>query len=113
MKALNNTFFVTHFAGDETNAPVSAFLQSYRNEYQTEPDMYAALAYDSVLLIADAIKRAGRAEPVSIRDELKKTRNFSAVTGQINLSEANQPARSAVIIELKDGKQVFREKINP
>lgn len=112
-KALNSTYFVGHFSNDDKSPAVAAFVKNYQAEYQSIPDKYATLAYESVMVIADAVKRAGSEDTIKIRDELSKTKNVSALTGQISLNDKHDPIRSAVIIEMKDGKQLFREKFNP
>lgn len=112
-KALNNTYFIGHFSADDKNPAVSSFVKNYQTEFQSMPDKYSALAYDSVMLIAEAMKRAGTEDPAKVRDELSRTKNVSAVTGKISLNDKHDPIRSAVIIEMKDGKQLFREKFNP
>jgi branched-chain amino acid transport system substrate-binding protein len=112
-KALNNTYFVSHFSADDKSSQVAAFIKNYQAEYQSTPDKYAALAFDSVMLIVDAMRRAGSEDPIKVRDELSKTKNASAVTGQISMNDRHDALRSAVIIEMKDGKQLFREKFNP
>ena len=73
----------------------------------------AVLGYDAAYALVDAIKRAGSAEPQKIRDALAATKNFPAVTGDLTLNEKHDAVKSAVIIEMKDGKQLYRETIKP
>ena len=77
------------------------------------PDAFAALSYDATIMIIDAIKKANSTDSVKIKDELAKTKDFAAVSGRISFNETHDPVKSAVIIEMKDGKQTFREKVNP
>ena len=63
--ALNNTFFCTHyFEGDED---VKGFLEAYKNEYKEDPNVFAALGYDSGKMLVDAIQRGGT-DSEKIRD---------------------------------------------
>jgi branched-chain amino acid transport system substrate-binding protein len=41
----------------------------------------SALGYDSVMVLADALKRAGTTEPAKLRDALAATKGFPGVTG--------------------------------
>jgi len=59
------------------------------------------------------MKRANSVDTVKIKDELAKTKDYNAVSGKITLNETHDAVKSAVIIEMKDGKQTFKEKINP
>jgi len=110
---LNNCFITNHYSPDDDSPAVKTFVANYEKEYGQRPDTFAALAYDATMMIIDAIKRAGSADPVKIKDELAKTKDFAAVSGTITLNETHDAVKSAVIVEYKDGKQVFREKVNP
>ena len=65
------------------------------------------------MMIVNAINKANSADTVKIRDEMAKTKDFTGVSGSITLNETHDAVKSAVIIEMKDGKQVFKEKVNP
>ena len=111
--ALNNTFFSNHYSPDDNSPAVKKFVEAYKKEYGESPDAFAALAYDATMMIVNAINKANSADPVKIRDEMAKTKDFPGVSGSITLNETHDAVKSAVIIEMKDGKQVFKEKVNP
>lgn len=111
--ALNNGFFSNHYSAQDTDPNVVKFVAAYKQEYGQEPSALAALGYDAGLMIIDAIKRANSTEPAKIRDALEQTKNLQVSTGILTLDASHNPVKSAVIIEMKDGKQVFKEKINP
>lgn len=111
--ALNNTYISNHYAPDDKSPEVQAFVAAFKKEYNKVPDAMAVLGYDAMKMLADAIKRAGSAEPAKIKDALKATKDFKAATGTITLNENHDPVKSAVVLEYKDGKQIFRAKINP
>ena len=111
--ALNNTYFTNHYSVEDKSPKSRAFVEAYQKEYGQLPDAMAVLGYDAAYALVDAIKRAGSAEPQKIRDALAATKNFPAVTGDLTLNEKHDAVKSAVIIEMKDGKQVYRETIKP
>ncbi len=111
--ALNNSFFSNHYSPDEKSPAVTTFVEAYKKEYNSVPDAFAALSYDATIMVIEAMKKANSADPVKIKDELAKTKKFAAVSGQISFNATHDPVKSAVIIEMKDGKQTFREKVNP
>ncbi len=112
-KALNNTFFSNHYSAQDKDPRVQKFVAAYKKKYNQEPDALAVLGYDGALMMIDAIKRANSADPAKIRDALEKTAKLQVVTGVLSLDSKHDPVKSAIIIEMKDGKQTFREKINP
>ncbi|HWR38363.1 MAG TPA: ABC transporter substrate-binding protein [Patescibacteria group bacterium] len=111
--ALNNCFFSNHYSPDDNSPAVKGFVEAYKKEYNQVPDAFAALAYDATMMVVEAIKRANSADPVKIKDELAKTKDYQAVSGLISMNATHDPVKSAVIIEMKEGKQTFREKVNP
>lgn len=110
---LNNTYFSNHYSPEDKDPKVVKFVESYKKEYNQTPDALAALGYDAALMLADAIKRAGAADPAKIKDALVATKNLQLVSGVITLDDKHNPIKSAAIIEMKDGKQIFKEKVNP
>ena len=112
-QALNNTFFANHYSPDDNSPAIKDFVAAYKKEYNETPDAFAALAYDATMMIIESIKRANAADTVKIKDELAKTKDYPAVSGIITLNATHDAVKSAVIIEMKDGKQTFKEKVNP
>ena len=111
--ALNNGYFSNHYSPEDKDPMVVKFVEAYKKEYNQVPDAMGALGYDTAMMLVDAIKRAGAADPIKIKDALAATKNLQLVSGIVTLNEKHDPIKSAVIIEMKDGKQVFKEKVNP
>ncbi|MCX7779747.1 MAG: ABC transporter substrate-binding protein [Negativicutes bacterium] len=111
--ALNNTFFTNHYAVDDTSAASRAFVDTYRREYGQAPDAMAVLAYDAANILIDAIKRANSADPGKIREALAATKDFPAITGTTTLNATHDAVKSAVVIEMKDGRQLYRTTVKP
>jgi branched-chain amino acid transport system substrate-binding protein len=112
-EVLNNTYFSNHYSIEDKDPKVSKFVEDYKKEYNQNPDALAALGYDGAMMIVDAIKRANSVEPDKIKDALAQTKDLQLVTGLISLDASHNPIKSAVIIEMKDGNQTFKEKVNP
>lgn len=113
VEALNNTFFSNHYSVQDTDPRIQKFVAAYKSEYGQEPNALAALGYDGALMVIDAIKRANSTDPAKVRDALEQTKDLQVVTGIITLDGDHNPIKSGVVIEMKDGKQIFKEKINP
>lgn len=111
--ALENTFFSSLYSPDDTSDLNKEFVAEYKTAYNTNPDVFAALAYDSTLLVAKAIEDAGSADPAKIAEAMAKIKGFKGVSGEVTFNEQHNPIKSAVIIEHKDGKQTFKTKVNP
>lgn len=112
--ALENTFFSTHFTPQDTNAVVQEFVKKYEAKYNNQvPDAMAALGYDSMMLLADAIKRAGTTDGPKVRDALAATKDFPGITGLITIDAQRNASKPAVIIEIKNGQYHFVQAIAP
>lgn len=111
--ALNNTFFSNHYSADDKDPHIQAFVEAYKKEYNQMPDALAVLGYDGGLMMIDALKRAGSEDPKKIQEALASTKNLQVSSGILTLDDKHNPLKSAVVIEMKDGKQTFKEKVNP
>ena len=112
--ALNNTFITNHYSSEDPDKKIQDFVTTFKDKYNGEaPNAFNALGYDTVYLLADAIKRAGGTDTAKIKDELAKTKDLSLVTGVVSIDKNHNPVKSATVLEYKDGKQVFNVKVNP
>ncbi len=112
--ALNNTFITNHYSSGDPDDTIQNFVEKFKEKYNGKsPDAFNALGYDSVYLLADAIKRAGSLDSEKIKDALASTKDLQLVTGKVTIDENHNPIKSATILEYKDGEQVYRAKIDP
>jgi len=105
-EASENVYFTTHALMDAENGTdaVKAFMKAYEEEYGHAPEnAFAALGYDAVKLLADAIERAGSTDPEDIRAALLETKDFPGVTGSISFTEDSRvPQKAVTVIQVKD-----------
>jgi branched-chain amino acid transport system substrate-binding protein len=111
--ALNNTYFTNHYSSGDTSPASQAFVEAYKKEYGQAPDAMAVLSYDGTNVLIDAIKRANSVEPGKIREALAATKDYLAITGATTLNNTHDAVKNAVIIEMKDGKQIFKATVKP
>lgn len=111
----DDVFFSTHVSLDSDAEEVTSFVEAYEAEYGNPPEnAFAALGYDTMNLIAEAIEQAGEASPQAIRDALAETSDFAAVTGTITYEgESRKPTKTVTIIEVQDGKSSFVTEVTP
>lgn len=112
-KAMNNSYMSQHFASDDTSPTVRKFVANYKTKYQYEPNSIAALGYDAMAVLADAIRRAGTTDGPKLRDAIAQTKNFPGVTGSITINHERNAVKPAVISQLLNGKFIYREKVYP
>ena len=111
--ALNNTYFTNHYSVEDTSPKAQAFVEAYTKEYGQKPEALAVLGYDAVYVLADAIKRANSTDSAKIIEALAETKDFPAISGVTTINKTHDADKNAVVIEMKDGKQVFKTSIKP
>ena len=111
--ALNNTFFSNHYSSQDSDPNVRKFIEAYKAEYKEEPSSMAALGYDAAMIVVDAIKRANTTDAAKVKEAMEQTKNLQVSTGIVTMDSNHNPIKSAVVLEMKDGKQTFKEKITP
>ena len=112
-----NVFFTTHafISADQGSDKMKAFIAAYNKEYSTDPESaFAALGYDAVYLMVDAIKRANSTDSKAIRDALAATKGFVGVTGTVTYQPGIRvPQKSVTIIAIVNGKYTLGAEVTP
>ncbi len=105
-EAAEGVLFVTHVSLESDDPMVRKFVEAYTEEYGHPPEnAFAALGYDAMTLLADAIQRAGSTDPQAIKKALEETRNLRVVTGTITYEAGSHvPSKSVAIIKVENGK---------
>jgi branched-chain amino acid transport system substrate-binding protein len=111
--AVEGHYFSTHYHPDVGSPKSRKFVEDYTKRFGGAPDAMAALGYDSMMILADAITRAGATEPAKLRDALAATKDYDAVTGKITIDANRDASKSAVILRVQDGKFKYVETIAP
>lgn len=102
-----NGYYSNHYSENSSSAAVQTFVKSFKAKYNKAPNSFAALGYDCVYMLRDAMKASGSTDDsAKIRDALEAT-NGDYVTGHIVFDANRNPVKSAVMIKLvkaDDGK---------
>jgi branched-chain amino acid transport system substrate-binding protein len=90
------------------------FTENWKKAYPAkEPNVNAALGYDTYLMVLDAIKRAGKAEPAGITKALAETKGFEGVTGSTTINATHDAEKPVGLVQIKDGKKTYIGSITP
>jgi branched-chain amino acid transport system substrate-binding protein len=115
--AANGVWFSTHALMDSTGGTegIKKFIAAYNKEYGHDPEnAFAALGYDSVYLLVDAIKRAGSTDAQAIKKALEATKGFAGITGSITLSaDSHVPQKGVTLIDIKNNKFTLGAEVVP
>ena len=112
--AVNGNYLSTHYSPQVGSELSKQFVANYQKRWNGKtPDALAACGYDSALILADALKRAGTTDGPKLRDAIAATKDFPAVTGKITINENRDATKSAVILKIEDGKFKYLETVEP
>ena len=111
-------FAYTTFPYDPTmkdmNPVAKKFTANWKKVFpKKDPNVNSALGYDSYMLIMDAIKRAGKAEPEAITKALASTKGFLGVTGATTINATHDAEKPVGIMQIQNGKRVFLTTVEP
>jgi branched-chain amino acid transport system substrate-binding protein len=113
-KSLEGCIYTNHYFYGDSNPVVSSFVQKYKERYGQTPDSLAALGYDAMKTLADAMKRAAKLDGPTLRDAIAQTKGLVGVTGTINIGpDRNAMGKSLVIEEIKNGQLTLKATIDP
>jgi branched-chain amino acid transport system substrate-binding protein len=113
-KEVEGVSFSTHYTAEAPVTEVSKeFLDAFEKKHGQAPSAFAALGFDAYLVAREAIEKAGSTDPQAIRDAIAKIQDFEGATGIITLDENGDANKSAVIKQVKDGKFVYIETVQP
>ena len=109
-------FWSSAFSVDTTDPLGVAFVEAFEARFGRRASQFAALGYDTMMLVAEAIRAAGTIEPAAVRDALANI-DGTFVTGNIRFDENRNPIKGAAILEIQniDGRlvNVYRTTVNP
>jgi branched-chain amino acid transport system substrate-binding protein len=73
-------------ASDPQKPVVTAYAKAYRDRYKEDVSTFGGHAYDGLMLVTDAIKRAGSTDKAAVRDALEATHGYIGTGGKVTFS---------------------------
>jgi branched-chain amino acid transport system substrate-binding protein len=113
-------YFTGNFAAGGSDGKAKAFVEAYKKAYNTIPDEVAALTYDAVHVIGQALKNTGGLsgnlidDRTKLRDQIAATKNFEGVTGKLGYQGTGDPVKCTVLIKIDEqGLFTNHDKVCP
>ncbi len=103
--AIGGSYFSDFWAPDRAGERTRAFITEYRRRFGAAPSASAALSYDAVSMVAEAIRR-GSIDRESLRAAIASLEEFHGVTGTIGFRGSGDPARSIFIRKIEEDGQI-------
>lgn len=100
--AATNVYYLSGYVTSASDK-AKAFSEAYKKEYNEEPNMFAALAYDAVYMAAKAAE--GAADSKALKDNLAALKDFEGVTGTMSIDKEHNVVKSVYVVGLTNGEQ--------
>lgn len=112
-KAIEGSFYSNHASPDDPSPAFQTFVTTYKDEYGSVPDALGALGYDSGKILFEAMKKAPSLAGKDLAAAIGQTKDFQGATGVTTINEKRDAVKSAVILELKDGRPQYVSTVKP
>lgn len=103
------TIVYNSFAIDSKSKEAAGFIELYKKEKGENPDATAALAYDAVMLLSEAVKKAKTTDTIKVREAMLSLKGFRGATGAISFGIGGEPLKHPFVfrLEKKDSAYSF------
>lgn len=106
--AVEGMILTQSFLASADDPRVRAYVDKYRQKFNQNPIPHGAQAYDTVYIIADALKRANSTSPKALRDAIAATAGQPGVTGNAKFNtKGDDIGKRVLLTQIKDGKFVL------
>ena len=101
-------FFSSHYAAAGAKGATKAFIDRYQKKYGYIPDDVAALTWDALRLVQQAIEGTGglsgriEKDREAVKDALARIRDFAGITGNMTFTPEGDPIKCAVIVKINN-----------
>lgn len=96
--------------GDPQKPVVTSYAKTYQDNTKQEVSAFGGYAYDGLMILVEAAKRAKSADPAKLRDEIEKTKGFMGTGGVVNMSPTDHMGLGQAafrMLDIKNGDWVL------
>ena len=116
--SLNNCFYYSAFSVDDPRETSRNFTNNFLKSFNLKPTTFSACGYDAMKVLVSSIEKVLKQEIKINSDDFRKGiidnlqyTEVDGVTGNIKFDERHNPQKQAIIVQIKDGKECFYQKI--
>ena len=93
-------------ANDPQKPVVTAYKRDYESRYKSDVSTFGGHAYDGMMLVVGAMKRAGSTDKAKVREALEATQGYVGTGGVVNMSASDHMGLGLgafMMLEVKNG----------
>jgi branched-chain amino acid transport system substrate-binding protein len=103
-KDAEGVIIATNLDRDDPRPVVQNFLKNYKADYKIDPDMVGASSYDALMILVNAIGRAGSTDLKAVTKALLETKDYNGLTGKISRFVKGEVVKPVQFQVVKGGK---------
>jgi len=103
-KTVENFYGVNYFHLNSKNTDYLKFKAAFQSKFGTEPTFSAIMAYESVMLVANAMISSQSSDPIVIKKEIMKGDGYQGLFGDLTIDEFGDAVRSIDLFQIQEGK---------
>lgn len=118
--ACKGYYFSTHYAAAGAQGATKEFIDAYSAAYGKTPDDVAALTWDSLGLMIQAIINTGglsgdlKKDRTKVKDTLASIKDYPGITGAMTFTPDGDPKKCAVVVRINEqGQFAFHKSVCP
>lgn len=112
-------YFSTHYVANGATGATKDFIDKYNSQFDYIPGDVAALTWDSMRVVVQALENCGTisgdltADRECIRGGMAAIKDFDGITGNMTFDDQGDPIKCAVIVEIKGGEFIAHSSACP
>ena len=121
--ALEGSYFTNHSSMSNPDPNIQKFVTAYKAAYGgQQPDSLAALGYDAIGVLVDAMKRtpvpadgnyASLDYRAKLRDAIAATKGYKGITGTISIGPDRNAVKPAMVLQIHGSGYKYVTTVNP
>jgi branched-chain amino acid transport system substrate-binding protein len=116
----NGLFFTGNYAPGNAKGLNKEFVEAYIAAYGQNPDEPAALTWDALRVLVEAIKKTGGLsenlvkDRALVKDSLTNIQDFDGAAGKLSFNKTGNPSKCTVVVKIDDnGVFTFHDSVCP
>jgi len=111
-EAVEGSISYCGFSPEQPTEETAKFIKDLKEKYNKDAELFNAQGYDALKIVAEAMERAGSADPKVYVAEMKNTKEFPGVSGVTTFLENQEPVKSPVyLLQVKNQQWTLLKKV--
>ena len=103
-KTVEGFFGVNYVDLDSLEPNYVLFKERYFSRFGSAPSFASVLAYEAVMLAADAMERSKSTDPLQVKEAILKAKNFEGINDSYAFDTFGDIQRNIALYQMSDGK---------